>query len=170
MTLEMISTIVQMIANVAVIASLVFVVLQVRMGVEMLRDAAMRNHNEKHQSISRAVFENPQLAELWTRGSKGGLAILSDAERAQFVNFYMYVLRVWEELFLQHRSGIMDKALFAANVQILRDTYPMPGALEAWQVRRHLFTVEFQTFYENYATSGEARPLYDIGSKPGAPA
>lgn len=94
MTLETISTFIQMVANIAVIVSLVFVALQVRMGVKMLRDAAMRNHNEKHQSVSRAVFENPQLAELWIRGSKNGLADLSDAERAQFVNFYMYVLRV----------------------------------------------------------------------------
>jgi hypothetical protein len=164
MTIETLNTLIQMIANIAVIISLVFVVLQVRMGLKMLRDAAVRNHNEKHQSISRAVFENPQLAELWTRGSKSGLAGLSDAERAQFVNFYMYVLRVWEELYLQHRNGAMNEALFAANVQILRDTYPMPGAREAWMVRRHLFTPEFQNFYETYATSGEARPLYDTTS------
>lgn len=161
MTIEAVNTVIQMIANVAVIASSAFIVLQVRMGLKMLRDAAVRNHNEKHQSISRAVFENPQLAELWTRGSKSGLAGLSEAERAQFVNFYMYVLRVWEELYLQHRGGAMDDVQFAANVQILRDTHTMPGAREAWQVRRHLFTPEFQNFYETYAASGEARPLYD---------
>jgi hypothetical protein len=164
MSIETLSTVIHMIANIAVIVSLVFVALQVRMGVKMLRDAAVRNHNEKHQSVSRAVFENPQLAELWTRGSKSGLAALSDAERAQFVNFYMYVLRVWEELYLQHRSGAMDDALFAANVQILRDTHPTLGAREAWQVRRHLFTPEFQNFYDSYAASGEARPLYDTTS------
>ncbi len=166
MTLESMNTIIQMVANIAVIASLIFVALQVRMGVRMLRDAAVRNHNEKHQSISRAVFENPQLADLWVRGSQGGLASLSDAERAQFVNFYMYVLRVWEELFLQQRSGLMDNALWAANVQILRDTHQMRGAQEAWAVRKHLFTEDFQDFYESYAAQGEARPLYDLKVRP----
>lgn len=154
--------IIQMIANIAVIATLIFVALQVRMGVRMLRDAAVRNHNEKHQSVSRAMFENPQLADLWVRGSRDGLASLSDAERAQFVNFFMYVLRVWEELFLQQRSGLMDNALWSANVRILRDTHQMRGAQEAWAVRRHLFTQAFQDFYDAYASAGEAKPLYEL--------
>ena len=135
------------------------------MGVKMLRDEAIRNHNEKHQSVSRALYENPQLADLWSRGSKNGLMSLTEAERAQFVNFYMYVLRVWEELYLQQRGGMMDNALWAANVQVLRDTYPMPGAKDVWQVRRHLFTQEFQDFYERFAAEGEAKPLYDLPAK-----
>jgi hypothetical protein len=162
MTLEATSQLVGIIANIAVIASLIFVALQVRMGVKMLRDEAIRNHNEKHQSISRAMFENPQLAELWSRGCKDGIASLTEAERAQFVNFYMYVLRVWEELYLQNRGGMMDGALWAANVQILRDIFPVRGAQEAWRLRRHLFTQEFQDFYERYAQEGEAKPLYDL--------
>jgi len=165
MTLEAISQFVGIVANIAVIASLIFVALQVRMGVKMLRDEAIRNHNEKHQSVSRALYENPQLADLWSRGSKNGIESLTDGERAQFVNFYMYVLRVWEELYLQYRGGMMDNTLWAANVQILRDTYPMRGAMEVWQVRRHLFTRAFQDFYERFAAEGQAKPLYDLPQK-----
>jgi len=156
------STIIQMIANVAVIASLIFVALQVRMGVRMLRDAAVRNHTDKVQSVSRMLSENPQLCELWARASKSGLDNLSDAERVQFVNFYTHVLRIWEELFLQYSSGIMNNALWAANIAILRDTYRMRGAQEAWAVRRHLFTQTFQDFYDAFGASGEAQPLYDL--------
>lgn len=154
------SLIIQMIANLAVIASLIFVVLQVRMGVQMLRESAIRNHTDKVQSVSRMLSENPQLCELWARGSKAGLEGLSDAERVQFVNFYTHVLRVWEELYLQYKSGLMNNALWAANMTILRDTHEMRGAREAWAVRRHLFTQAFQDFYDSYTTSGEARPLY----------
>ena len=166
MTLQDTSTVVQMIANLAVIASLVFVVLQVRMGVRMLRDAATRNHTDKVQSVSRMLSENPQLCDLWARGSKAGLEGLSDAERVQFVNFYTHVLRVWEELYLQYRSGVMDNALWAANMTILRDTHQMHGAQEAWAVRRHLFTQAFQDFYDAYAASGDARPLYELPARP----
>jgi hypothetical protein len=162
LSLQDTSTVVQMIANLAVIASLVFVVLQVRMGVRMLRDAAMRNHTDKVQSVSRMLCENPQLCELWARGGKAGLAPLSDAERVQFVNFYTHILRVWEELYLQYKSGLMDNALWAANIAILRDAHQMRGAQEAWAVRRHLFTQVFQEFYETYAASGVARPLYEL--------
>ena len=64
---------------------------------------------DKAQSVSRMIAENPQLAELWARGSKAGLAKLNDADRVQFVNFLTYVLRIWEELFLQHRRGLIDE-------------------------------------------------------------
>ncbi|MBL8547788.1 MAG: hypothetical protein JNL81_15075 [Hyphomonadaceae bacterium] len=156
------SDFIQTAANVAVLASLIFVALQVRMGVEMLRDAAVRNHLEKTQSISRLLAENAQLADVWSRGSKGGLASLGDGERVQFVNFCTFMFRTMEELHMQHTRGKMDNALYISNITIFRDVHQLRGAAEAWQVRRHLFTPEFQSFYESYVTSGEAKPLYDL--------
>jgi hypothetical protein len=161
-TLEEMNYVVQMAANVAVIASLVFVVFQVRMGLRMMRDQAARNHNEKVQSISRAMFENADLADLWARCSSAGMVGLTDGERVRFVNFYTYALRVWEELFIQHRNGIMDVVVWKANMRILRDTRPLPGAKEVWAIRRHLFTPDFQAFYEAEVPGEEARPLYDV--------
>src|SRR5215212_1783948 len=159
MDLHEISTAVQIGANLAVFASVLFLAVQARLGIQMLKDAAQRNHMDKHQSVSRMVAENPQLAELWARGSALGTAQLSDAERVQFVNFYTYVLRIWEELFLQHQRGLIDEVTWRANARIVCDTKPMPGARDSWAVRRHLFTEAFQQFYERQQTH-QARPLY----------
>lgn len=153
---------IQMAANVAVLASLIFVALQVRMGVQMLRDAAVRNHSEKLQSVSRMLAENAELAELWSRGSKAGLENLSEIERVRFINFCTYMFRTWEELHLQHSSGKMDDALYTANISIMRDIYHLRGANEAWRVRRHVFTPAFQAYFESFVTSGEAKSLYDL--------
>jgi hypothetical protein len=161
MSLEQVKMVVEIIANLAVVASVLFLAVQARLGIRMLKDAAERNHMDKHQSISRLMAENPQLAELWVRGSKGGIAALDEIERAQFVNFYTYVLRIWEELFLQHHHGVIDNVLWESNFRILTDTQPMPGARDAWEVRHHLFTPAFQAFYEAKAAEGGARPLYD---------
>jgi hypothetical protein len=164
MSSEELNAQVQIIANVAVIASILFLAVQARLGIRMLKDAAERNHMDKHQSVSRMMAENPQLAELWVRGSKLGIMKLSDAERAQFVNFYTYVLRIWEELFLQHRRGVIEEIIFTSNVRILADTQVTPGAEDAWSVRRHLFTPAFAAFYDDMRASSDARPLYDIAS------
>jgi len=158
MSLAQVNAAVQIVANLAVVASVIFLAFQARLGIQMLKDAAERNHMDKHQSVSRMVSENPQLAELWARGSTTGIAKLTDAERVQFVNFFSYVLRIWEELFLQHRKGMIDDALWKANVQILCDTRPMPGARDVWDVRRHQFTAAFQEFYDSQAAP--PRPLY----------
>ena len=158
------ATAVQVIANLAVVASVLFLVFQSRLGIQMLREAAERNHMDKHQSVSRMIAENPQLAELWSRGSRLGIASLTDAERVQFVNFFTYVLRIWEELFLQQGRGLVDQQMWSANVRILRDTKAMPGARDAWSVRCHLFTDAFQSFYDEQDAS-LARPLYELDRK-----
>lgn len=75
----------------------------------MLKDAAQRNHMNKAQSVSRMIAENPQLAELWPRGSNIGTAELTEAEQVQFVIFYTHVLRIWEELLLERRRGLIDE-------------------------------------------------------------
>lgn len=159
MSLGTISALVQIGANLAVLASVLFLAVQARLGIQMLKDAAQRNHMDKAQSVSRMIAENPQLAELWARGSKIGIAELSEAERVQFINFFTYVLRIWEELLLQHRRGLIDVETWEANARILRDVKPMPGARDAWATRRHLFTGAFQHFYDGQ-DSAQARPLY----------
>jgi hypothetical protein len=161
MSMQGISALVQIGANVAVVASVLFLAVQARLGIQMLKDAAQRNHMDKAQSVSRMLAENPQLAELWARGSKVGVAKLNDAERVQFVNFLTYVLRIWEELFLQHQRGLIDEEMWQANMLIVRDTKPMPGARDGWAVRRHLFTEAFQQFYESL-DNAQARPLYEV--------
>ena len=166
MTLGQVNMAVQVIANLAVVASVVFLAVQARFGIRMLKDAAERNHMDKHQSVSRMMSKNPQLAELWVRGSKQGIAPLNDAERAQFVNFYTYVLRIWEELFVQNRRGVIDDVIWTSNVRILSDTQAMLGAQDAWTVRRHRFTPSFQDFYDEMEATAQARPLYDLTSAP----
>jgi hypothetical protein len=162
-TLQEASALVQIGANLAVVASVLFLVFQSRLGIQMLREAAERNHMDKHQSVSRLIAENPQLADLWARGSKSGTAKLTDTERVQFINFFTYVLRIWEELFLQHSRGLIDDVMWKANVCILRDTKALPGAIDGWAVRRHLFTEAFQQFYDGQDSS-QARPLYQVDS------
>lgn len=75
----------------------------------MLKDAAQRNQMDKAQSVSRMIAENAQLAELWPRGSNIGTAELTEAEQVQFVIFYTHVLRIWEELLLERRRGLIDE-------------------------------------------------------------
>ena len=161
MSLQEVTALAQVGANIAVLASVIFLAVQARLGIQMLKDAAQRNHMDKAQSVSRMIAENPQLAELWARGSKVGIANLNEAERVQFINFFTHVLRIWEELLLQRRRGLIDNEMWEANARILRDTKPMVGAQDAWATRRHLFTEAFQNYYESQ-DSAQARPLYQV--------
>jgi hypothetical protein len=159
MTLEQLALISQLVAALGVIGSLIFVGMQVRQSNRMMRDQATRHHAERIQSVSKAVFEVPDLARIWLKGGEN-LEALSPEERVRFVNLYVYVLRIWEQLHLQKKSGMMDQQMWEANVNILRDIHRLRGAAAAWRVRRHLFSRRFQAFYEGFVQTGEGKPLY----------
>ena len=104
MTLDQIAIVSQIVAAVGVIGSLIFVGLQVRQSNRMMRDGAIRHHAERIQSISRALFDSSDLAGIWLKGGDD-LDKLSPEERVRFINLYLYVLRVWEQLHLQKEMG-----------------------------------------------------------------
>jgi hypothetical protein len=167
MTLEQVAIVSQIVAALGVIGSLIFVGFQIRQSNQMMRDSAIRHHAERIQSVSKAMFEVPDLAGIWLKGGES-LEALSPEERVRFINLYVYILRMWEQLHLQSQSGMMDRQMWEANVNILRDIHQLPGAAAAWQVRRHLFSHRFQTFYENFVATGETKPLYDDAPSPKA--
>ena len=61
----------------------------------------------------------------------------------RFINLYLYVLRVWEQLHLQKEMGVMDQHMWDANVNILRDIHQLPGAAATWRLKRHLISRRF---------------------------
>lgn len=160
MTLDQLAIVSQIVAAVGVIGSLIFVGLQVHQSNRMMRASAIRHHAERIQSVSKAIFESPDLANIWLQGGQD-IDTLSPAERVRFINFYVYILRIWEQLHLQKEAGSMDQQMWQANVTILRDIHTMSGAAAAWRLRRHLFSRRFQKFYEGFVMSGVGRPLYD---------
>ncbi len=159
MTLEEIGILSNIAAALAVMASLIFVGLQVRQANRMMKDAAVRHHAEQVQSISKVVFEVPGLSDLWFRGS-AGIANLTPEERIRFVNFCTYTLRIWEQLYVQREQGLMDPEMWDANILILRDIHALPGVASAWEIRRHHFSPRFRKFYEGFVAVGEAKSLY----------
>jgi hypothetical protein len=75
-----------------------FVGFQIRQYNQMMRDTAIRRHAERIQSVSKAMFEVPDLADIWLRGGED-FGKLSAEERVRFINLYVYVMRGWERCF-----------------------------------------------------------------------
>lgn len=76
-------------------------------------------------------------------------------------------MRGWEQLHLQKETGAMDREMWDANVNIIRDIHHLPGTAATWKLRRHLFSRRFQVFFEALVATGEVRPLY--GEMPADP-
>jgi hypothetical protein len=159
MSLNDVYLISQIIAAIALVASLLFVGLQVRQANRMMREAAIRNHAEKLQSVSRAMFEVPIMAPLLDKAI-GGLDALTPVERMQFVNMISWVLRIFEELHRQYEAGEIDKAQWAANSRVWARTVKSPGPRAVYELRRDNHAPKFQAYLDDLLTRIDDKPLY----------
>ena len=148
MTLEEIYYVGQTIAVIAIVGSLFALIAQNHAAQKLVRDAAVRNQVEGLQSISRALFETPDLAKVWLRGVEG-IEHLSSEERVKFTAYVTYALRIWEGLHAQFQNRQLPENVWLGHVEMLRGMQALTGVKNVWPLRQHAFSKDFQTFYKN---------------------
>ena len=153
MTLEGIYYVGQTIAVVAIIGSLIVLIVQNRQAHQLAVDTAVRHQIEGMQNISRSLFETPGLADIWRRGNMG-LGHLVEEDRVRYLSFLTYTLRIWETSHAVFIKGDVVEALWISHTRQLRDVQDMEGVKQGWDMRRHVFSEAFQTFYDGNAANG----------------
>lgn len=152
MTLEDLAYISQIIGVAAVLGSLVILIVQVRAANLLAREAAINAQSAGLQAVSRALFEAPQLASIWERGTRD-LAALDSEERVRFIAYTTYTLRIWEGLHLQHLRGQIADDLWNSHCRQLSSVQSLPGFNAAWDIRRATFSPVFEKFYDRNRTA-----------------
>ncbi len=158
MTLENINYVAQTIGVVAILASLIFLAIQVRHNAATTRA-------QVHQQISDAftayleTMANHSAVVFAGTTSKQGMDALSDEELLRFSFIMAGLFKIWENAFYQHRSGFLDERTWASNVVWMMTWFHMPGTQTWWRVRKNLFATEFQTFLEASASPGEQQSI-----------
>ena len=150
MTLEEIYYVGQTIAVIAIVGSLLALIAQNRATQKAVRDATVRNQIEGLQNISRALFETPDLANVWLRGIEG-IENLSGEERVRFTAYVTYALRTWEGLYVQFQNEQLPDEVWTGHIEMLRAMQALTGVKNVWALRGHAFSQNFQNFYVNSA-------------------
>ena len=109
MTLEQYYYIGELIAAVALIISLVYVGLQLRLSAQATRATAAQSYAGTTNAFLGLLSQSPLLAEISIRGITQGMNELSTSERAQFVSFYDQVFMTMETNFFLWRDGVLDE-------------------------------------------------------------
>ncbi len=93
MNWEAIGAIGEVVGGVAVIATLLYLAVQIRQNAQSVRNAASLSVNEGLAEINRRVSNDPEFADLWLRGLKdyGGL---TGVERMRFGSYALDILNL----------------------------------------------------------------------------
>jgi hypothetical protein len=143
MTLEQVFFATQSIAAVGVIASLVFVGIQVRDSAKAVRAATAQAVHENYAGWYLALADNASALTTCTKGFID-LASLTPAEKAQFVCTFMAFLSHSQNAFHQWRLGHLAKDLWACWEALMMNLVHTPGGAEFWRERSYVFGKDFQ--------------------------
>ena len=131
MTLEGVYFITQIIAALAVIASLLYVGLQLKQNTQAIRAAAVQSITETVATNATNIAANPANALLFRRGL-ADYAELSNTEKAQFVQLMNGIFLSQDSIFWLYSNGSFPEELWQRELGALRAWLATPGGKSAW--------------------------------------
>jgi hypothetical protein len=147
-TLEQFNYIAEIVASVAVIASLIYVAIQIRQNTATNKLISAQNLSHEVRAGSAIAAANSYLADIHLRGMKD-VESLSPSERHQFYLYLNNTYRVYESALYQHTQGVVDEPVFNAITSNMHIGMKTPGYQSFWNERKSIFSKEFQDFYES---------------------
>jgi len=136
-----------------VVATLLYVGLQVRQNTKAVRGAAAHNATQSLQSWYVAIATNPQAAHVFRRGMSDPSALSEDDAFVYLMNVHCAML-AYQNVFFLGTEGTLDASLYLAMSSTMVATLPTPGFQWYWKQRADFFTPEFRVFVEELMASG----------------
>lgn len=129
-----------------VIGSLVFVALEIRQNTEAVRSATIQAISEQSFEAVSQLVENPDLRAAYEAATKG--AELTPEQRFHLRMFYLGIMRIQQNRFLQSQLGVLDlETLLFVGGQ--GGAYSLPFFAEYWAEDGHQYPPEFRSFVES---------------------
>lgn len=130
MTWEAWAAIGQLISAAGVIASLIFVGIQVRQSVKAARSTAFQSMVSSIIATNTTALGNPELLDLIDRGGRG--AALKPAEHARYVIFVLTAARLAQSAHYQMKLGLLDKVQLESVIYNLIRHMNTPAGSAVW--------------------------------------
>lgn len=158
MTLEQASLVAQIVSAVAVIASLIFVGVQLKQATATIRASSSEAHAGLYTQLVHSIIDNADFARIWSIGLSDPKALRED-EWVRFVAYSSALFRQYETSRVQWQKGRLDHEHWHTVEKQAINFRHLPGLEAAWKVRGHWYSPDFREWFENLDAS-DARPAY----------
>jgi len=156
---------------IGVIASLIYVAIQIRSNVRALRGATFNLLSSSMTSTWFNMATNRELTDILLRGGDD-LATLDRNERARFRFHSLFMGTFFQNAHFQEKIGTIKEADWLAIGNNLNSYYSMPGARAVWPTIKNRFNPEFQAFVDEivarHAGQGEHHKAAEANPPPAA--
>jgi hypothetical protein len=160
MTLSDLAALGSFVSGAAVAISLILLLLQMRQNDKTLRANLQQSRTARYSEQLLRPTER-YLSEAITRAAQGDLTMEAPMINA-FIRHTANMFWNSEDVFMQHKSGTIDRVAFESDIAILRKFLETPAYRAGWQFNRDYATGEFRAFVDNLVSETKAVPFPDL--------
>jgi hypothetical protein len=154
-TIEDLGNLGDFVGGIAVIATLMYLAVQIRQNSRSLQAAALDSAHDHFVKSQLAVAQDPELAEILERGASDYLG-LEKSEKRRYRAFLVQQLRGIEISFFKHQQKILPQSTWEGYEQSLMYSFGRPGWQQCWGELKPIFSPEFCQFVDGIIVSREA--------------
>jgi hypothetical protein len=141
--LQALGAIGEFVGGVAVIATLIYLAVQIRQNTKWLRSSVLAAVTDAYLAFNHLLGSSPAAARVFQVGLED-FERLSDDERRQFINLLRAFFGAAQALFLQHRRGAVDPTVWESSRDSVLALVQIPHVRAWWESRRMVFFEEFR--------------------------
>lgn len=151
MTLEELYFVSQTIAAVAIVASLIYVALQLRQTERNQRAIIQQGRAARNLTLTMRQTEAEMAGLMAKAGSEW--SSMTDVELLQWIGWTRGILFHFEDSYLQHLDGLMDERAFESARSSLASILARPASRATWEVTRTFHNPAFADYVDKLVRS-----------------
>jgi len=140
--LEALGNLGDFVGGLAVIATLLYLAVQVRQNTKLLRASALTAWAEARVALNNMLASDPDLARIMQTGI-GDFLSLSEAERRQFINLMRGLFTTYEHQHQLYETGLIDRETWEYHRETIGDGLSRPQVAAWWEHRKYIFSPSF---------------------------
>jgi len=134
----------QTVAAFAIVASLLFVAVEVRGSNQVSRHRAIEELLEDYRGVRMSIATNADVARAWLSGLHNFDA-LDPSDRVKFSLTADLFFHTHESIYLHYKGGRMSRAMYEPQRSNMTDFLCYPGLQTVWALRKRYFHVAYQS-------------------------
>jgi hypothetical protein len=137
-------------ANIAVVAGIIFLGIELQQNTAMTRAQTRDAMTQKQMDFYSRVIDDSDVAKIWTFSRADSFPYESDSvEYARYAFLILTQLRMWENEFYQYQEGLFDSVEFESRLALWERTLEFPVNFDFWEGQKYSFASEFVDFMDS---------------------
>ena len=152
MTLEQYAQIGEVVASIAVIASLLYVARQMQQNTDMMRVSTAQHFVDFNMRLCGPIAADRELAELWVKG-ESEFDTLDAVDRRRIVLFEWQAITGWYNYYNLYQQKLLSEAKWIEVSSVFEIIGRRQSVREAWEAFKIGYDKPFQDFMAQYLES-----------------